>query len=75
MKFVSSSVHMSTYRQQLLNRYARVSAILETDLCLAQQVHREVRVSAILEISVYREVMGSETSFNRTFNCINGLIS
>ena len=37
------SVHMCTYRQELIDRYARLSAILEMDISLAQQAQREVR--------------------------------
>lgn len=36
------TVHMCTYQTQLINRYSRLSSILEMDLCLAQQVQREV---------------------------------
>ena len=35
-------VHMCTYRQELIDRYARLSAILEIDISLAQQAQREV---------------------------------
>ncbi|XP_059477970.1 ankyrin repeat and fibronectin type-III domain-containing protein 1 isoform X3 [Neocloeon triangulifer] len=33
--------HLSTYQRDLMNRYARLSSILETDTTLAQHTHRE----------------------------------
>ncbi|XP_078317877.1 ankyrin repeat and fibronectin type-III domain-containing protein 1-like isoform X2 [Crassostrea virginica] len=38
---VFEMIHMCTYQSQLVNRYSRLSSILEMDLCLAQQVQRE----------------------------------
>lgn len=38
---VFEMIHMCTYQTQLINRYSRLSSILEMDLCLAQQVQRE----------------------------------
>ncbi|XP_061182068.1 ankyrin repeat and fibronectin type-III domain-containing protein 1-like isoform X3 [Saccostrea echinata] len=38
---VFEMIHMCTYQPQLINRYSRLSSILDMDLCLAQQVQRE----------------------------------
>jgi ankyrin repeat and fibronectin type-III domain-containing protein 1 len=37
--------HLSTYQRDLINRYSRLSSILETDTILAQHTHREVTYS------------------------------
>ena len=41
--------HLSTYQRDLINRYSRLSSILETDTILAQHTHREVTNSKYLQ--------------------------
>ncbi|CAB0008191.1 unnamed protein product [Nesidiocoris tenuis] len=36
-------VHMGTYHKQLVDRYSRLSCIIELDTALAQHSHREFR--------------------------------
>ncbi|XP_065338459.1 ankyrin repeat and fibronectin type-III domain-containing protein 1 isoform X3 [Cloeon dipterum] len=45
--------HLSTYQRDLMNRYARLSSILETDFTLAQHTHREAFSTA--EITAAKE--------------------
>lgn len=45
--------HLSTYQRDLINRYSRLSSILETDTILAQHTHREVKYSKYALITYF----------------------
>lgn len=42
------SVHMNTYQRDFINRYSRLSSILEMDTIMAQHAHREVLCVTII---------------------------